>query len=566
MNHLQVLKGANPGRKISLEGKARLVLGRSSDCDVVINDPAVSRTHAQIVCVQGKYFLEDLRSRNSTFLNHQAVTARTLLRDNDRIKICDFICTFHTQESTGHFLGPPAGAAVLEESETSSTIEVTLSDSRRQILLAQTPDRLTFLLDITSRLAQTFQLNLLLPKILDSLFQLFRQADRGFILLLDEESGVPVPRLIKTRHDRDESTPRFSRKIVSHCLQSGHALLSKDASLDPQFNPSESIAESRIRSVMCVPLLKRDTSEPFGLIQLDTLDNKKRFTAEDLKLLVAVAGQAAIAIENAKLYQDMQQREQVERDMALARQVQRSILPEQLPELLGYEFFAHYASALEVGGDYYDFIGLPDRRMAVTIGDVAGKGMPAALLMAKLASDARYCLLAETDPASAVARLNNLLLPSAQQTDRFVTLVVSVIDPDRQTVSLVSAGHPLPVLYRRSAATFSEAMPADRAGIPVGVRKDSRYSSCSLPLEPGDCLLLFTDGVTDATDTRQEPFQLERVYETLRGGPCTPRSMGEHLVDAVKQYSQGCKQRDDITVVCFGRPEQAGQSATNRRP
>jgi serine phosphatase RsbU (regulator of sigma subunit) len=553
MVHLHVLKGAQPGQKIPLEGKARLVLGRSSDCHVVINDPAVSRSHAQIVCVGGDYFIEDLKSRNSTFLNNQPVTTRTPLRDNDRIKICDFICTFTTQEGPAQLLDPAAPPVVRDESETSSTIEVTLSDSRRQILLAQSPERLTFLLDIASRLAQTFHVNLLLPKILDSLFQLFKQTDRGFVLLLDEEGRVPVPRAVQTRHGRDDTTPRFSRRIVAQCLESGHALLSKDASLEPVWSASDSIADAKIRSVMCVPLLKRDSNEPFGLIQLDTLDRAKKFTAEDLKLLVAVAAQAAVAIENAKLYEDMQQREQFERDMALARQVQRCILPEQLPELPGYEFFAHYASALEVGGDYYDFVGMPDGRVAVTIGDVAGKGMPAALLMAKLASDARYCLLAEADPEAAVARLNNLLVPAAQQVDRYATLVAALLDPARQTAALVNAGHLAPLVYRRACGAAEDAMPRDGAGMPVGVRKDNAYASWQVRLGPGDCLLLFTDGVTDAVDTKDRPFTEQRVRETLRSGPFTPRSMGERLVSVVKQHSLGCKQRDDITVVCFGR-------------
>jgi serine phosphatase RsbU (regulator of sigma subunit) len=551
MSHLRVLKGANPGQRISLDGKTRLVLGRSSECHVVINDPAVSRSHAQIVFAQGTYYIEDLKSRNSTFLNNQPVAARTPLRDNDRIKICDFLCTFHALEEAVNVVGPTPAPEASEESETSSTIEVTLSDSRQQVLLAQSPSRLMAILEITSRLAQTFQLNQLLPKILDSLFQLFKQADRGFILLIDEETGVPVPRQIQTRHERDGTTPRFSRQIVAQCLKSGNALLSKDACQD--FNASESVAEAKIRSVMCVPLLTRDTNEPFGLIQLDTQDRGKKFNGEDLKLLVAVAGQAAIAIENAKLYQVMHEREQGERDMVLARQVQRSILPEHLPEVPNYEFFAHYASALEVGGDYYDFIVRPDGQVVVTIGDVAGKGMPAALLMAKLASDARYCLLSEADPAAAVARLNNLLLPSAQQIDRFVTLVTALLDPERQTVALVNAGHLAPLLYRQASGAVEEAMPRDGAGMPVGIRKDTCYSVWPVHLGPGDCLLLFTDGVTEATDAREHQFKECRVRDSLQAGPPGPHAMGERLVAAVKQYSLGSKQRDDITVVCFGR-------------
>jgi serine phosphatase RsbU (regulator of sigma subunit) len=555
MDHLHILKGANPGQKISLEGKGKVVLGRSADCDIVINDPAVSRTHAQLLRFQGNYYIEDLKSRNSTFVNHQPVTARTLLRDGDRIKICDFLCAFHVGEANK----PPTGdtaqlaAAAAEESETSSTIEVTLSDSHEQILAGQPADRLPFLVDLTRELAQTFQLNQLFPKIIDRLFQLFKQADRGFIILRDEDTGQLVPRVVQTRRDRAGSTPRFSRKIVHQCIASGHALLSKDATTDPQFDSSESITESNIRSVMCVPLVSRDTRRVFGVIQLDTQERAKKFTRDDLKLLLAVASLAGIALENAQLYQDMQAREQMERDLAVARQVQLSILPEQLPELPGYEFFAHYASALEVGGDYYDFVMLPDRRLAVMIGDVAGKGMPAALLMAKVCSDARYCLLAETDPAAAVSRLNKLVHPASHQTDRFVTLIAALVDLSRHEVTLVNAGHMTPLICRRDSGRIEEVMPRQLAGLPVGVQKDSPYTSSRVPLQPGDCLLLYTDGVTEATDKQDKQFHIQRVVQTLKAGPCAPRTLGERLVAAVKQHSLGCKQHDDITVVCFGR-------------
>jgi serine phosphatase RsbU (regulator of sigma subunit)/pSer/pThr/pTyr-binding forkhead associated (FHA) protein len=555
MEYFQVLKGANQGQRIFLNGRAALVLGRSSECDVVINDPAVSRAHAQIVNVQGKYYIEDLKSRNSTFVNGQAISARTLLQDQDRIKICDFTGVFRDDEESSPSVLPVPKQPIQDDSESSSTIEVTLSDSSREILKSQSADKLNILLEITSKLAQTYQLAQLLPRIIDSLFQLYKQADRGFILLWDEDSEQLVPRMVKTRHERDANTPRYSKRIVTHCLETGHALLSKDALHDPLLNrgPGDSIAEARIRSVMCVPLLARDTGRAFGVVQIDTQERSKRFTQEDLKLLVAVAGQVAIAIENARLYQDTSLRDQMERDMALARQVQLSILPDQLPEQPGYEFFAHYASALEVGGDYYDFIRLPDRRLAVAIGDVVGKGMPAALLMAKLSSDARYCFLADAEPEAALGRLNNQLYSSSQQTDRFVTLAVAVLDPGAQTVTLVNAGHLTPLLYRRTAGTVEEALAWERGGWPIGIHRDTVYSSWKVQLQDGDGLIFFTDGVVEAEDKDGVEFRMKRVHEVLRNGPFGPKAMGERLVAAVKQHSLGCKQHDDITVVCFGK-------------
>src|SRR5437660_2219835 len=155
-------------------------------------------------------------------------------------------------------------------------------------------------------------------------------------------------------------------------------------------------------------------------------------------------------------------------DLELARGVQRGFLPRQLPEVPGYEFFAHYESADEVGGDYYDFIPLPRQRVAVLLGDVAGKGVVAALLMAKLSADARFCMLTEPDPAAAVTRLNALMIHSGIA-DRFVTLVAAVLDPTRHTVTLVNAGHPHPLLYRRATLTAAEANDNAVTGFPLGV-------------------------------------------------------------------------------------------------
>src|SRR5262249_47566260 len=139
--------------------------------------------------------------------------------------------------------------------------------------------------------------------------------------------------------------------------------------------------------------------------------------------------------------------ERLENELKLAREVQLNFLPKHLPDLHGYEFHAYYEAAREVGGDYYDFIALPENCIAVTLGDVAGKGMPAALLMARLSSESRSCLLTERHPTGAMARLNDLLHPITSPMDRFVTLVMAVLDPAQHTVTLVNAGHPTPLHY-----------------------------------------------------------------------------------------------------------------------
>jgi serine phosphatase RsbU (regulator of sigma subunit)/pSer/pThr/pTyr-binding forkhead associated (FHA) protein len=553
MATLLLLKGGNQGQRVQLDAD-KTVLGRNPDCHVVISGTAVSRAHAQIVRVNGKFYIEDNQSRNGTFVNNEQITGRTLLKDSDRIKICDFLCTFHDKPALKP-LPPemrPEEPEPLEDVDPSSTVEAAVSHASSNLLLETQPaDKLKALLEISGNLAKTLELDPLLPKIVESLFQLFRQADRCFIILREEVSKKLIPKVIKTRRAHDEANARFSRRIVNQCMETVQALLSDDAATDSRFGMSQSIADFRIRSVMCAPLWSQD-GEAFGVIQLDTQDRNKKFTQDDLKLLVGVASQASIALENAKLHEDLVARERLKRDLELAREVQRGFLPLRPPEVPGYEFYAHYESAFEVGGDYYDFIPLPNQRMAIMLGDVAGKGVPAALLMAKISADARYCMLTEPEPAVAVTRLNALLNQSGL-TDRFVTLAAAILDQNNHTVTLVNAGHPSPVLYRRSSGTVEEATSKESAGLPIGVLDGFEYVSTQVTLEPGDSILIFTDGVSEAMDINNTQLGTKGIYAAIQGESFTPKALGERVVKVVKQFASGRSQHDDITLVCFGR-------------
>jgi len=245
-------------------------------------------------------------------------------------------------------------------------------------------------------------------------------------------------------------------------------------------------------------------------------------------------------------------RERLKLDLELAGRVQRGFLPQKMPVIAGYEFFGHYESAFEVGGDYYDFIPLPDKRMAVLLGDVAGKGVMAALLMAKLSADARYSILTEPDLASAVSNLNHLLSQSGFA-DRFVTLVAAVLDPQTHVVTIVNAGHPSPLLYQRATCSVTDALPTEAAGVPLGVVDHFKYSSRTIALAPGDSIMAFTDGVTDSTDMKGEQLEAAGIYDAVRGKVLSTTALGQALTNVVKQFSAGRSQHDDIALVGFGR-------------
>jgi sigma-B regulation protein RsbU (phosphoserine phosphatase) len=224
----------------------------------------------------------------------------------------------------------------------------------------------------------------------------------------------------------------------------------------------------------------------------------------------------------------------------MARQVQLNFLPSRLPELPGYEFYAYYEPAREVGGDYYDFIPLAEQRLALTLGDVAGKGMAAALLMARVSSDTRSCLLSEKDPTAALAKLNDHLHPYTSPMDRFVTMIASVLDPATHTLTLVNAGHPPPLWYRRAEKACAKAIPLEDDGQALGLTLGNRYRAYQIQLEPGDCVLLYSDGVTDAHSLDNEPFRQKGLMALLAdGAPFSPRLLGERIIQTVQRHALG---------------------------
>jgi len=561
MPWLQVTKGRLQGHVIQLP-RAELVLGRDKDLAHIIisNEEIVSRKHAVIFPKDDRYCLEDF-GRNGTYVNGEKIPKRTpvLLKINDKITICD-----------NQFEALYCDHVEDDSDSGTSTVEALLSSNSDHRLETQPAAKLASLLSITAKLSKTLQLESQLPQVAESLLNLFPQADRCFLIQSDEETNSLVPRVIRTRNKLDESAERFSTTIVRKCLTSADSILLSEG--DPIPAGSDSVITANIRSVMCVPLCRAE-GKPFGVIQLDTQDSAKRFTKEDLSLLWAVAQQASIAMENAQFHELTLAQERVKHDLVLsqervkheqervkneldiARQVQRNFLPKSVPAVPGYEFHAFYEAAREVGGDYYDFIPLSEGRVAILLGDVAGKGMPAALLMAKLSSEARSCLLTERNLPKAMSRLNDFLHPSTSPMDRFITLVVAVLNPVAHTVEIVNAGHPAPFWYRRRDGKFSKASSPQDDGQSLGISLGNQYKPFQVTLETGDSLLMFSDGVTDAQSMANKPFRMKGIHAILeKDKPDNPCAIGSRLVEAVQNHARGGPQYDDITLVCFGRP------------
>jgi len=278
--------------------------------------------------------------------------------------------------------------------------------------------KLKAVLEISRTLATTVDPETLLPKLLDTMFEIFPHADRGCILLKDPESGEMLPRAMKHRRETEDASVILSRTIVNKVLEDKAGILSADASSDQQFSASESISNLAIHSMMCVPMLGLD-GEPAGVINIDTQNPLNTFNSDDLELLMAVAGQAALSHESARLITEVLAKQKQDGELQIARGVQEALLPEQLPEVDGYSFYASYDAAQAVGGDYYDAIHLTDGRICLAFGDVAGKGVPGALIMSRMSSCVENTMAFADEIGEAVGAINNHMCNNAVE-GRFV--------------------------------------------------------------------------------------------------------------------------------------------------
>lgn len=589
---LCVVKGGTPGSTFTLTGE-RCIVGRHPGCQVVFDNPAISRHHVQVLESHGSYFVEDLRSRNGTYLNGKLLDGRTQLQDGDEIRISDVLLTFQegNQPSNSETVSSPdlklgneedsseltpldfEGLAMTQERPAVDDISQILvlpekfeeppfdpplvgeidsrkTDESRSDVKPET--KLRAVLEIARALGGELRVDKLLPLVLEKLFGSFPQAEQGFILLKDEDASRL--RVMATRSrtaTKGGEAVVVSMTVVRAAMDSGKALLSGNVQRDARFAKSTSLSRMQIRSMMCVPLMDHQGAS-IGVIQIVTRNPDFEFTKEDLDLLDAVAAQAALAIENAKMHEAMIEQRDLERDLEFATQVQLGFLPKSKPKPPAYTFADYYEAALRVGGDYFDYVSLPDGRLAIVVADVAGKGVPAALLMARLYASTRFHLLTTSDIAQAVTRLNSEIASSGLG-HRFVTFMAMVLNPARHELTIVNAGHPPPIL--RHADGRLTPLAREVSSLPLGILPNQEYSAATVTVEPGSYVIAFTDGVTEAMSVARETYGKERFAAYLQQADGPIDEVVKGLVADVESFAGDGPIRDDTCIVAFERAQ-----------
>lgn len=581
---LQIVRGGTEGQRFSLESP-RTVVGRHPNCQVILDSGVVSRQHAQILESHGSYHIEDLRSRNGTFINEQQIDGRVELRDGDQIRLCDVVLRFIKSPTLyDRKLIDPPGVDVRQTIDAKAidafSSSVSLEESRIYALLGEPADeedfdpeistsirrlsadtrakatvdpsvKLKAVLAITQALSRELQVDAVLPKMLETLFNIFPQAEQGFVLLRDSDSTKLKVKASRTRGGLEAETVAVSMTVVRHALNTRESILSTNLPDDSRFKNSTALARMRIHSMMCVPMLSQD-EEGLGVIQIVTRDAGRSFSEEDLDLLSTLASQASMAVENARLHEEQIARRALERDLEFATQVQLGFLPKSRPAVPGYSFGDYYEAALSVGGDYFDYLMLPGGRVAMTIGDVAGKGMPAALLMARLYSSSRFQLLTKESIEAAISGLNEEISSSGLG-HRFITFLLMLLDPVKHELSLVNAGHLHPLL--RKADGKVSTVGRDSSSLPLGIMPEMHYQSMTISIDPGDTIIAFTDGVTEAMNDDRAIYGAERLSKLYSETTGTLESVIQKIVTDVEAFTGEGDSRDDTCLIAFRRAE-----------
>jgi sigma-B regulation protein RsbU (phosphoserine phosphatase) len=550
--YLQLQSGSETAEQYPLT-KERTVIGRHPSCDVMIPESAVSRQHAEIVLAtsgSGTISLRDLGSRNGTYVNGEQVSGPVPLSVGDCISIGGLqlrLSALGMPDEEHH----PVEATMFFDTGDESVV---VSQVDLRAALASATDRnatakLNAARELSTAIGASLDPERVPGKLVEGLFTIFPKAERAFVLLIDRESGRPVLRARKLREAKAPGPLMLSRSLIEKVVRGRKAILSADATGDSRLNMNESILACHIRSVMCAPI-GHTGGDVLGVLQVDSRELSDGFRPDDLEVLASLAEQAARAIEQALAHEDSIRREKLRRDLDVARQVQQGMLPKQPPEIPGYDIHDFYSPARQVGGDYYDYLPLPDGRVVVVMADVSGKGVSAALVMATLSSKFALALATESDVAAAVARINASFC-SNEWEERFVTVMVCVIDPTLQQATLVNAGH-LPLAVRHSDGRV-ELVGGDLGCLPLGWDPDFVYRSLQFPIEPGATLVLYTDGISEAMDVESEIYDFDRLQAVLAGSDGSAEETARRIIADVERHTAGQVQTDDMCLICIHR-------------
>jgi serine phosphatase RsbU (regulator of sigma subunit) len=533
---------------------ATLVVGRTRDCGFTIEDSAASRRHLEISARQNSFVWKDLGSTNGTLLNGTRMLAGEI-KHGDLIQIGQTVLRFEVEE-----VSEPE--TKLEESGLfRETILDNSGVAQRASGAGKSAELLEAVYSVMNEIATNYQPCQLIDRILEVTIGAIK-AQWGAIFLAGEgEDLLPCPECGFVHRIRDGvlhpariDEIRMSRTVVRRVLRDGESVLYQDTDSDSELNAAESIMSLNLRSIVCVPL--RAKHGILGILYIDSNRENQAYTHEDLLLASAMGNSAGLALENAEMHQEILEKQRMEQEIATAWTIQEGFLVKEWPDTdPRFQVYGETRPAKTVGGDFYDFVQPTPDRIGLLIGDVSGKGVPAALTMAQLLAEFRLHARALSSPAAVIRRLNAGLEERSQR-GLFCTLCYLTLDLETGVVTCANAGH-LPVVRigAEGVCLFAEA-----SGPPAGILADAAWTDVDLTIAPGETLLLYTDGIAEARGTptghgeELEPVEygltgLMHLVENLYGE--APEVLLETVNRDVRRFCAPAAPHDDCTMAAI---------------
>jgi sigma-B regulation protein RsbU (phosphoserine phosphatase) len=520
-------------------------IGRGSETGnhLQLADRRISRNCAAIVMEANKYYIEDRGQRRGLFVNGEKAESREL-QDGDSI-------TFGLEDSY---------EIVYRSAPNASTDSLPHLLTRIEHITSSEPAggglrKLNLLLEATTLLHSQLPLDSVLGTMLDHAVSV-TDADRGLLLEVDEKGALKVRLARKSgglRLPPESLTP--SQTAIQLALKKQSAVITEDlAQADMDLQAAQSIVAQRLRAVVVIPLFamsRANTDQSMiniarghflGVIYLDSR-RPAAFSKLDRQILDALAADAASILDNARLVERERERQRLEQEIGIARDIQQALLPKNFRNYPHLSVSGINFPCLSVGGDYFDVFPLSDNRTAFLIADVSGKGLGAALLTTML-QGALSGMTLGNDPAVVFNHVNRFLCDHAE-VGRYATMFFGILSTEGH-LEYINAGHPSPFLIRRGVAEdiFNEG------SYPVGLVPEAEYTAVGVQLEPGDTMVLFSDGVTEAMDPEEELFGVPRLKGVLTGQMNCPLEDIQSLVlQAVENFTRGASQADDVTLL-----------------
>jgi len=525
----------------------RLSLGRSSGNDLVIGPMYVSKFHAEVLVQDGEYVLRDLGSKMGTYLNGNRIQ-QAKLKNGDRIQLGG-------AQGTGlSFRSGDLLQSLLSRSDTKTDVGLSLNGFEDIGKLFATLRALTSISVLDEVLAM----------VVDSAIEL-TGAEHGFIMLKEKNGELKIRcARNKNKQPLDEEFFQTSQRVPYNVLKTGRPEVIRDLNFAEESESHDNTQQLGLRSISCVPLrylAVRDSdltptgvqTEIIGVLYVDSSNIASRMSDSRIDALETLAAEAAMAIYNARLYKDSQDKRKIDEQLEVAHEIQQALLPQATRELEYIRACSQSLPCYEIGGDYFDYFNLENGNFGFAIGDVAGKGYPAALL-ASLVQGMFTSQDLLTSPLPKIMDNVNRNLVQRGTGNRFVTFFFGIVDPEGNC-TYVNAGHNPPFLLSRDGS-MKELI---SGGMVLGIFADAQYETGTVKMQPGDHLLLFTDGVTEALNSDEEEFGLGRLVDFLQSNAkSTTTDILSRLQDAVLSFSADTPQHDDITMMVLGYRELLG--------